>query len=698
MRSASDVHPSVSRAESVRLSRAAIEGLADEIPADEQAVGGLLQQCIDGYFARAFTSLALAALHRGVPVDARHLVMGARLLPDPILLGRVASHMNGDVIGSLLGAVVDGRQSIQRDAAALFLAAHWSRERGVETHREQMVRRTRLCARFALGEEVEAFVAATAEILADEELSRLIGHLPVRELLPVAREWTEPFLESVLAPLLEGLDDEDEIVPPSAMRRRAVARVGRNEPCPCGSGRKYKRCCMAKDEERLRDSSDVAGVTRAEIRLHLEDHLTFERVISLRPHELARLDPRRVDPALYGTILNRLIPFEELDAARDFLEAVGTDCSPGHFWDAIDMALRTGSKDTARALLKMAPPAEEGWSGFSQRLLAEGIESSPALDLLEAEARRNIDGGAVDVAFDLLRSSWPCVGILIARGAAPLANPFDRDTLVREVGRTRDLLDLPALEPTGGLDDAWDWDEEPELWDEPAATPGAAQAETSPDDGAQRRLGEKEAEVTRLRGELAELHRRLDEQEKLAAEAKADAPPASGPPPTDPRVDSLRERVSRLRTELSQRHTERNQLRRQLERTLTRVDTLEAERKKVDETPDVETDDDPEAEPTDAPVALSFRVPVFSRRFRDSAEAAPDAVRRRAVVVASRIAAGDENAFRGTRRLRADRDLYRQRVGREHRLIFRMGPEELEAVDLVARKDLERTIREITRR
>lgn len=25
--------------------------------------------------------------------------------------------------------------------------------------------------------------------------------------------------------------------------RRATAKVGRNEPCPCGSGRKYKQCC-----------------------------------------------------------------------------------------------------------------------------------------------------------------------------------------------------------------------------------------------------------------------------------------------------------------------------------------------------------------------------------------------------------------------------------------------------------------------
>ncbi len=28
--------------------------------------------------------------------------------------------------------------------------------------------------------------------------------------------------------------------------------VGRNDPCPCGSGKKYKKCCLAKDEEEAR--------------------------------------------------------------------------------------------------------------------------------------------------------------------------------------------------------------------------------------------------------------------------------------------------------------------------------------------------------------------------------------------------------------------------------------------------------------
>ena len=36
--------------------------------------------------------------------------------------------------------------------------------------------------------------------------------------------------------------DDDELLPEEPYR---ALKVGRNEPCPCGSGRKYKRCCGA---------------------------------------------------------------------------------------------------------------------------------------------------------------------------------------------------------------------------------------------------------------------------------------------------------------------------------------------------------------------------------------------------------------------------------------------------------------------
>jgi hypothetical protein len=40
---------------------------------------------------------------------------------------------------------------------------------------------------------------------------------------------------------------------------RAIPELARNEPCHCGSGRKYKRCCLQKDSERLRSERLAAA-------------------------------------------------------------------------------------------------------------------------------------------------------------------------------------------------------------------------------------------------------------------------------------------------------------------------------------------------------------------------------------------------------------------------------------------------------
>jgi SEC-C motif len=46
------------------------------------------------------------------------------------------------------------------------------------------------------------------------------------------------------AKLLTWLAEDDEIMP-----LRPKPRAGRNDPCPCGSGKKYKNCCLRKDME-----------------------------------------------------------------------------------------------------------------------------------------------------------------------------------------------------------------------------------------------------------------------------------------------------------------------------------------------------------------------------------------------------------------------------------------------------------------
>lgn len=35
-----------------------------------------------------------------------------------------------------------------------------------------------------------------------------------------------------------------EVSGPEGAAQKAQAKVGRNDPCPCGSGKKFKKCCL----------------------------------------------------------------------------------------------------------------------------------------------------------------------------------------------------------------------------------------------------------------------------------------------------------------------------------------------------------------------------------------------------------------------------------------------------------------------
>ncbi len=45
-------------------------------------------------------------------------------------------------------------------------------------------------------------------------------------------------------------------------------KVGRNDPCPCGSGKKYKKCCLAKDEAAARQSAQERARAIRAVELH----------------------------------------------------------------------------------------------------------------------------------------------------------------------------------------------------------------------------------------------------------------------------------------------------------------------------------------------------------------------------------------------------------------------------------------------
>ncbi len=86
-------------------------------------------------------------------------------------------------------------------------------------------------------------------------------------------------------------------------------------------------------------------------------------------------------------------------------------------------------------------------------------------------------------------------------------------------------------------------------------------------------------------------------------------------------------------------------------------------------------------------------MPVFPNKFHDLLSTFPQHVSRAAMLLVGRLSVGDPAAFRGVKRLQRRNDVYRQRVGASHRLLFRLDPAHLEVVTFIHRADLERTIR-----
>jgi tetratricopeptide (TPR) repeat protein len=80
-----------------------------------------------------------------------------------------------------------------------------------------------------------------------------------------------------------------------------MAKIGRNDLCPCGSGKKYKRCCMARDEAVAREefaaaAASQAAATAAQHDPHLCDDCN-EQLDAAANAALALIDAGKFDEA-----------------------------------------------------------------------------------------------------------------------------------------------------------------------------------------------------------------------------------------------------------------------------------------------------------------------------------------------------------------------------------------------------------------
>ena len=75
-----------------------------------------------------------------------------------------------------------------------------------------------------------------------------------------------------------------------------MAKIGRNDPCSCGSGKKYKRCCLAVDQASRTAAREPLDPESAHLtsKLALDDYEELDR-LSNRVPDL--IDQGRLDEA-----------------------------------------------------------------------------------------------------------------------------------------------------------------------------------------------------------------------------------------------------------------------------------------------------------------------------------------------------------------------------------------------------------------
>lgn len=76
-------------------------------------------------------------------------------------------------------------------------------------------------------------------------------------------------------------------------------KIGRNDPCPCGSGKKYKKCCLMRDERKIHETlSKFIGNDWIEAEL---EKIKLDGYNNMNPMNLARIDMHPLIKAIVGT-------------------------------------------------------------------------------------------------------------------------------------------------------------------------------------------------------------------------------------------------------------------------------------------------------------------------------------------------------------------------------------------------------------
>jgi len=520
-----------------------------------------------------------------------------------------------------------------------------------------------------------AIMGELARALGEDSVARDYDVVLPRDVLDLQSALsTSPKL--VLKTLLEELETPEPPKREEGLRQAivyAAHKVGRNEPCPCGSGNKYKRCHGST-------ANDVALTPST---------LTPEEIASMRYERACLLKPEVLSDAALQALFVRFFDALARPRAEQVLELLAT--RPGVPRERIDRyrgqlilhAVPCFRYDVVqRQIGKISSIRDAEFGELAQLGLALRLRSSDLGERLvaaAADAVKEETGKHAHMLAAQLLVGAPALGLLIARGCM-LAEGRVAEALLSMAEEARAELGLPssdlAVRIHAGLQH-------------------------------EREVREARAEAEGLRVALQDATRRIRELEQRGrdleaqlrdknAAARVERDSSSTSDPADPRA--LREKIEVLQVRIREGNEERAALRRQLGAAESNANDAD----RVQSSASIAVPDDEEdAIPVD-PSPRRIVVPFWSRPAEDGIRTVPAHVAVEALRTVADLAGGDVAAWRAVKRpSRLERAVLMARIGIHHRLIFEVEGDTLRVLELLPRSSLDvaiKRLREQTRR
>jgi mRNA-degrading endonuclease RelE of RelBE toxin-antitoxin system len=680
------------QAAAVVYSRPSLLEFAEELPGDDGVLVAALDQAALHRNAKAFSHLYLGGLLAGHRLPARLLAPGAPLLPEARFLLSTARHLEGDVAEALAEAVRSGRMSSERDAVAIIAGWLDYERRGMPAPPEFLALTRKICRRESRFGSllVRSMLRLAAKLSGDPVVASILeadieNDRGLRTILKEMRAHAEDLPWENLIPMRPPMEP---VMGVGATVKRSVPKAGRNDPCPCGSGKKFKQCC----EKKLRtgDVYEIEGVKVAEAAQFPELLLTAERVQEMRSYELYNLEPKRMVPSMVARVAERLVEFGEYSRAMEMIETVGPALMPHQILDHIAYELtRHGQADALRRLLAIAPELLGPY--FEMRVLLANDSERLQMVLEKAreafEAERTGDRTAQLLFCDLAYGALvvdPALGILIGRAALPVCGWPNQPVLLEAIEDARDLLGLDGKEPGFEVVEAGDRaDLEHERHAEDLEK---VRAETAS------RVSQRDAEIQRLKSRIDAMQETLARKEEGADKAES-APRPAPPDHALAEARELRDELRRLKENLKAEHEERNHALRELRAAQDQMRRANREKSEPEQEPLLSPLDEGEFADSSGIEwgRQPLRLPEFSPDFKESLGKLPRHIASTALSTAGRLAGGDPSVWKTARALKLRPGTLRVRISGDYRLLYEIASaDSLRVVDCILRRDLER--------